>query len=98
MDACALGGNKEQNVSARVSLVAAHYLESKRLCGPSPVVPHFSDSFRGVFRSAPRREDWIGFLRRSGSAFVLLAVAEVSHSLSARVVDCSAGLRAAVSV
>src|ERR1041384_8777635 len=98
MDTRALGGNKAQNISAGVSVVAAHYFEFERLCGPSLVVPHLSNSLRGVFRSAAGREDRVGDFRRTGSALVLLAVDEVSHSLSTRVVDCVAHVRGTVFV
>ncbi len=98
MDARALGRHKEQNFSARVSVAATYDTESKRLCGPSPVVPHISDALRGDFRRTARSEDRVGSLWRTRCAFVLLAFAEVSNTLSARVVDRGAGLRAAVSV
>src|SRR6185503_3732786 len=98
MVARALGRDKEQNVSARVSLAAAHHAGSKRLCRPSPVVPHISDPVCGDFRWTARSEDRVGSLWRTGSALMLLAFAEISNSLSARVVDRGVGLRAAVSV
>src|SRR5215510_8658060 len=98
MGARALGGNEEQNISAGVSVATTHHAESKRLCGPSPVVPHISDPVRGVFRSKAGREDRVCNLWWTGRALVLLAVDEVSNSLPVGVVDRVAFLRAAVSV
>src|SRR5919205_2920688 len=98
MVACALGRDEEQNVSTRVSLAAAHHTGFKRLCGPSPVVLHISDSFCSGFRWTARSEDRVGTLWRAGGGLVLLALAQISDSFSARVVDRGAGLRAAVSV
>src|SRR5690242_19022056 len=98
MGSCALGRDEEPIVSAGVSVAAAHDSESERLCGPSPALPHISDPVRGVFRSAARREDRVRHLWRTGRALVLLAVAEISNSLSVGVVDRAAELRTTVSV
>src|ERR1043166_6003122 len=94
----ALGRHQEPVVSAGISVAATHVSECERLCGPPPFVPHFSDSVRGVFRSAARREDRVRDFWWTGSAVVLLAVIEVSDSLPAGMVDRVAGVRAAVSV
>src|ERR1051325_12072628 len=79
-------------------MAATHHPEFKRLCGPSPAVPHFSDPFCGVFGSAAGREDRVGNFRRARSALVLLAPAEIPDSFPAGVVDRVAGLLAAIPV
>src|SRR5215213_2957376 len=98
MDARALGRHKEQDFSTGVSVAATHDTESKRLCGPSPVVPHISNPVCGGFRSTTWSEDRIGNLWRTRSALVLLAFTQASDSLSPRVVNRGAGVRAAVFV
>ncbi len=98
MGTVALGRDEEQDVSARFSLVAADHAEFKRLCRPSPFIPHIPDSICCVFRSTARSEDLVCNLRRTCSAVVLLAFAQVSHPFSAGMVNRASGLRAAVPV
>src|SRR5262245_17587506 len=94
----ALGGDKERNLCARISVATNHHTEVKRLCGSSPAVPHISDPMCGGFRSAAGRKDGLGDFWWTRRALMLLAIAEVPDSFPAGVVDRVAVLCAAVPV
>src|SRR5436190_2882723 len=98
MGARTLGVDEKPFVCARVSVAAAHHAEFQRLCGPSSALPHHSDPFRHVFRSAIRRKDSFGVFWWSGGSFLLLAGPSLSHSLRARLVNRAAGMFRAVLV
>src|SRR5215216_2008178 len=98
MDADALGVDEGLEISARVSVAAAYYPQSERLCGPSSPVPHNPDSLCGGFQPAAWRKDRFSTVRQPGGAFLLLATASLSCSLRACLVDCVAGVFGPVSV